>query len=140
MRSDPKVAYVIGPYRGPTRKAVTANIISARTTALKLWRAGIVTLCPHLNTAHFDHYAPDIPDQIWLDGAIELMKRCDFCVCAPGYEKSEGSQNEILIATQLGMRIFSCDDFGRKTDPETVTWNHERNDMKNKPKPKRRDG
>jgi len=65
-----KVLYICGPYRG--RRLV--NIVRARSAALFVWRCGGVALCPHLNTAFFDG---KMPDQVWLDGDLELLSRSD---------------------------------------------------------------
>jgi hypothetical protein len=98
-----KVVYVAAPYRAPTPWGVEINIHRAKRAALEVWHAGAVALCPHANTAHFDGEAPD---EVWLAGTLELMRRCD-AVYVPGPRNiSAGMRAEIDEATSLGMPVF----------------------------------
>lgn len=101
------VIYVAGPYRGPDNYAIHRNICDAEKWALKLWQAGLAVICPHLNTAHFQGAAPD---HIWLDGDLELMRRCDAVFMVPGWNRSTGATVEHGEAARLGMPIFYEDD------------------------------
>lgn len=62
---------------------------------------------PHANTAGFEHYDPSLPDQFWLDGTLEMMRRCDCVVLCPGWEKSTGTLSEIAEAQRLSIPVFS---------------------------------
>lgn len=88
------IVYIAGPYRGN----VEANIQAAREIAAEVWRVGHVAICPHLNTAHFDRDYPDIPDQAYLDGDLEILARCDAMVLVPGWRASQGTQAEVAFA------------------------------------------
>ena len=44
-------------------------------------------------------------DAYWLDFTAEILRRCDGMVLLPGYERSEGTRNEILIAESAGLFI-----------------------------------
>ena len=90
-----KVIYIIGPYRADTERGIIENIRAAEAVAIKVWEAGYIALCPHLNTRLFGGI---LPDKVWLEGAIELMKRCDGIALVPGWEKSEGAKSELIIA------------------------------------------
>jgi hypothetical protein len=103
MPSDRPVAYVAGPYRGINAFDVSRNIESARLVAAALWRQGYYALCPHMNTAHFDGI---VDDRVFLDGALELMRRCDLVVLSRGWAQSEGSREEIREALAIGKPIF----------------------------------
>lgn len=98
-----KVVYIAGPYRSKDEWGVTLNIRAAEDLALRVWRMGAVALCPHKNTAYFGGAAED---EIWLDGDLELITRCDAVVLVPGWEKSIGTINEVLHAIQRDVPVF----------------------------------
>lgn len=106
-----KVAYVAGPYRskdGPY--GILQNIRAAEEVAGELWRLGFAAICPHKNTAMFDGAAPD---SVWLEGDIEIMRRCDFVVMVPGWRQSAGAAFENEIAKKRGMPVYEW--------PEVIT-------------------
>src|SRR5512136_1308254 len=90
-----KVTYVCGPYR----RRRLLNILRARSAALFVWQHGGVALCPHLNTAFFDG---KMPDDVWLDGDLELLSRCDAIWAIPGWRESAGASAEVAAAERLG--------------------------------------
>ena len=96
-----KVAYVAGPYRADTIWGVKRNIRNAEKYAMKYWRLGYAVICPHANSALF----PGDP-QMYLDGDIEILKRCDVIVMIPGWEKSQGAKDELEKASVLGKEII----------------------------------
>lgn len=98
-----KVFYIAGPYRADTERDVLENIRAAEAVAIEVWKTGHVALCPHLNSRFMGGICDD---KVFLEGAIELMKRCDFIVLVPGWEKSRGALAEIEIAKKLNMPIF----------------------------------
>jgi hypothetical protein len=67
------VVYIAGPFRGSSAWDIEQNIRRAEELALEVWRLGMA-LCPHTNTRHFQGAAPD---EVWMSGDIELMRRCD---------------------------------------------------------------
>ena len=102
-----KVAYIAGPYRGKTHYEIEQNIRAAEAVAIKYWQLGYAVICPHKNTAHFDGLAPD---EVWLKGDLEILKRCDLIVMVPGWEGSMGSRAEKELAEDLGIFITYADD------------------------------
>lgn len=86
-----KLAYIAGPYRGSTHYDIEQNIRAAEAIAIKYWRLGYAVICPHKNTAHFDGLADDA---VWLNGDLEILKRCDVVVMLPTWEKSVGAKEE----------------------------------------------
>lgn len=98
-----RVAYVAGPYRAPTARGVVENIRRAEAVALELWARGYVALCPHKNTALFDGA---LPDSAWLDGDLELLRRCDLVVCTEDYQRSSGARREVELAFELNIPVF----------------------------------
>jgi len=98
-----KIAFISGPYRPSNGKTVLENIRNAEKYAIKYWRLGYAVICPHLNTAHFDGLCPD---HVWLDGDLEILKRCDVIVMIPGYWKSSGAIKEFQLAHKLGLEVI----------------------------------
>ena len=98
-----KIAYIAGPYRSDTVRGIVENIRRAEAVAIKYWQIGYAVICPHKNTALFDGL---MPDRTWLDGDIEILKRCDVIVMSKGWENSSGSKAELEIATKLGLEVI----------------------------------
>lgn len=94
-----KVVFVSGKYRGDIAK----NIEHAKQAAIRLWQQGYVVICPHMNTAFFDGLCPD---EVWLAGDIEIMKRCDAVFFLDNWQDSEGARAEMAIAQDLGLEIL----------------------------------
>ncbi len=61
---------------------------------------------PHSNTGNMDFSLPDLGDQYWLDATMELLRRCDAVVLAPGWQYSEGTKLEIAEAERLKIPVF----------------------------------
>lgn len=97
------VVYVAGPFRGPTPWDIECNIRRAEALALEVWRAGAACICPHTNTRFFDKAAPD---KVWLEGDIEILRRCDALILTEDWERSSGARNEREEAINLGLTIF----------------------------------
>jgi hypothetical protein len=95
--------YVAGKFRGPTAWDVELNIRNAEAVALELWRAGAAVICPHANTRFFDGAAPD---EVFLNGDLEIVSRCDGIVMVPGWQASQGARAERAFAVQSGLEIF----------------------------------
>jgi len=103
-KSKMKLAYVAGPYRAKTKLGVILNIIRARRVAKKLWKMGYAVICPHMNSALMDNIAPV---NTFLDGYIEILKRCDVLVLQGKWKQSAGTLKEIEIAKQYEIQIES---------------------------------
>jgi hypothetical protein len=83
------IIYTAGKYSGD----VDANIAVARVYAIKLWEAGHVVICPHLNTAHMEKDSK-VAYQAFLIGDCEIISRCDAVFMLPGWQDSEGARRE----------------------------------------------
>jgi nucleoside 2-deoxyribosyltransferase len=105
MRSVfPVLAFVAGPYRdsrGPYY--IRENIRAAEKVSLHLWQEGFPAICPHLNTCLWDGAAPD---EVWLQGDIEILSRCDVVVCVPGWQRSSGTTNEVEFALMRNIPVL----------------------------------
>ena len=98
-----KVVYVAGPFRGPHSWAIEQNIRRAEALALEVWRSGAACICPHTNTRFYQGAAPD---HVWLDGDLELLRRCDAVLMTPDWSTSSGATAERVTATRLGLPVF----------------------------------
>jgi hypothetical protein len=98
-----KVVYVAGPFRGRTHWEVAENIRNAERVALQVWKLGAACLCPHANTAHFQDEAAD---EIWLQGDLELLRRCDAVLLTPDWGRSMGARAERAFAEERGIPTF----------------------------------
>lgn len=94
------VAYVAGPYRGKTIRDVVENIREAEAAAVELWKRGYAVICPHKNTALLDGIATD---EVFLQGDLEILKRCDLLVLLPRWQESAGAVAEHDYAREHGI-------------------------------------
>lgn len=102
-----KLIYVAAPYRAETKQAVARNIEAAKHVGQLMARKGWMPVMPTANTGLFDFDYPSLQDDdFWLDGTLELMRRCDAVVLTPGWEDSKGCLNEIRVARELGMKVW----------------------------------
>jgi len=97
------VVYVAGAFRAKTQWGIMQNVRKAEDASLKLWKQGYVVICPHTMTQYFQD---ECPDEVWLEGCIELLKRCDAIYMVDGWENSEGSREELRIARELGLTVM----------------------------------
>ena len=97
------VFYVAGPFRGADSWAMEQNIRRAEEVAWCIFAEGEVAICPHTNTRFFQG---SLPDQVWIDGTLTMMRVCDAVIVVPGWEQSVGTLGEIAEAERLGMPVF----------------------------------
>lgn len=100
-----KVVYIAGPFRGPNAWEVERNIRRAEEQALEVWRMGAAVICPHTNTRFFDGAAPD---DVWLKGDLEILKRCDAVLLTWDWAKSQGATAEKHYAELHSIPVFSA--------------------------------
>lgn len=98
-----QVVYVAGPFRGPDHFAIAENIRRAERLALEVWKAGAACICPHTNTMHFQGAAPD---HVWLDGDLEILRRCDAVLVTFDWERSTGARAEVEFAIAHHIPVF----------------------------------
>jgi hypothetical protein len=101
------VVYCAGPFRAKDHWGIWQNINHAATWSLEIWKQGAACLCPHCNTFP---YQGVLPDHRWLDGDLEMLRRCDAVFMIPGWEKSEGAIAERNEAIKCHIPVF--EDFG----------------------------
>ena len=95
-----KVIYVAGPFRAGNPWGQEQNVRRAEEIALTLWQLGYAVVCPHTMTRFYQNSAPDA---VWIDGTLELLRRCDGMVLCPGWESSRGTIGEVREAARLGL-------------------------------------
>ena len=98
-----KIIYIAGAYRGDNAWEVTQNVNAAECVAWDVARRGYMPLCPHTNTRNFDG---TLTPEFWLEGTLELMRRCDAVVLVPGWKMSQGTHGEIAEAKRLGIPVY----------------------------------
>jgi len=98
-----KVVYVAGPFRGDSAWEIECNIRRAETLALAVWRAGAACLCPHTNTRFFQGAAGD---EVFLEGDLELLLRCDAVILTEDWTNSSGACEEVIFAIRHGIPVF----------------------------------
>lgn len=104
-----RVVYVAGPFRAVNPDGTAdqwkqeQNIRRAEELALEVWRAGAACICPHINTRFFQGAAPD---DVWLDGDLAILAKCDAVLMTPDWQRSSGARAEHQFAGQRGIRVF----------------------------------
>lgn len=106
------VIYVAGPFRAENSWEIENNVRRAENLALEVWRGGMAAICPHTNTRFYQGAAPD---NVWLEGDLLIIKRCDAVLLVPGWEGSSGTLAEIELAREHGIPVF-------KTLEELKKW------------------
>lgn len=104
-----KIIYVAGKYRGESENEVFENIIHARREALKLWHQGWAVICPHTNTMFMGSRLGG--DEKFIEGDLEIVKRCDGIYMLNNWQKSEGAKLELAKAQEIGLAIYYEGDY-----------------------------
>ncbi len=99
-----KLVYVAGPFSAKTREGIEANIRRAEDVGIEIARGGDFPVIPHANTARPEfERVQDYP--FWIEGTLELMRRCDEVVMVPGWEDSKGARGERTEALAMGLPV-----------------------------------
>lgn len=100
-----KVVYVAGKYRSKQGIfGVTQNIEASRVVSRQLWAMGLAPISPHCNSNLMD--GPDIDDKVFLDGDLEILRRCDAVIMLPDWQESSGATAEKAFAESLGIPVL----------------------------------
>ena len=67
----------------------------------------------HTNTKNTAFFGGAADDEIWLQGAVEMVRRADAVLCINGWQKSEGARREVdaarsKISIPLGLSEFGA--------------------------------
>ena len=98
-----RVIYIAGAYRAQTEWGITQNIRKAEKRALELWRNGFAVICPHKNTQGWNG---SMDDRVFLDGCLDILKKCDCIFMLDNWKTSKGSVEEHELAVQIGIPIY----------------------------------
>jgi len=98
-----KVLYIAGKYRGKSENEVFENIVHARSIAVKLWNEGWAVICPHTNAFFM---GSKLGDKMFLDGDLEIVKRCDAIYMLKGWEQSQGAKRELEVVIESGLELY----------------------------------
>ena len=104
-----KVIYISGKYRDSRGEYYVAqNILAAEFAAIQVWKMGGVAICPHKNTSFLGGVCPD---ETWLKGDLELVKRSDAIWMIGNWEESSGAREELSEAKRQGkVELYSMID------------------------------
>lgn len=111
MAKPMAVVYCAGPFRSSSKHVpgqqdawgIQTNVMNAMALALEVWRIGGAALCPHANTMFFQNAAPD---NVWLEGDLALLAKCDAMIVTPRWTASAGTRAEIAFANEHNIPIF----------------------------------
>lgn len=95
--------YIAGPFRGPTPLDVRRNVEAARDLGLRVAQCGGYPMIPHTMTAEFDK---QLTDEFWLDGTMEMLKRCDAICLHYRWRQSTGACTEAAWAYDHDLPVF----------------------------------
>ena len=98
-----RVIFIAGPYRAKTEYELEEHIQEAEDAAIRLWQQGRIVICPHKNSAHFGGCCPD---EVWLEGDLELLRRSDAVFMLPNWQQSEGARNEHAETIRLNKEVI----------------------------------
>lgn len=98
-----KLVYVAGPYTADDDWHRMQNINRAADVTAQLWAMHVFAICPHKITAF---YGGLCDEKIFIEGGLELLRRCDAVVLVWGWEKSGGTLGEIKEAIRLDIPVY----------------------------------
>ena len=103
--------YIAGPYRATASGAkgyflIDSHINTARMAAATLAELRIPFFCSHMNGAHNEAFAPEVPDSFWLDMGLGFVDRSSALWLLPDWQNSRGTAVEILRAKELSIPVF----------------------------------
>ena len=107
-----KIVYIAGPYRGPTAWDIERNVRRAEERAYEVFQLGAMPLVPHANTRFFHGQGPD---EFWIQGTLELLRRSDALILVDGWTRSTGARGEVVDAREHGMPVF-------QSIPDLAVW------------------
>jgi hypothetical protein len=106
---DRGFCYIAGPYRSINGWiGVETNINTARYWAKQLAEASIPIFNPHMNSAHFEDIAPDVPDSFWLQMDATILAHARAIFFLPNWATSAGARQEYDWATEWDIPKFYC--------------------------------
>jgi nucleoside 2-deoxyribosyltransferase len=100
----PALIYIAGPFRAATPWEVEANVRRAEALSVAVARMPMLfPVCPHTMGRFLSGAAPD---EVWLEGDLELMRRCDAVLLVLDWQRSSGTRAEVTEAHRVGLPVF----------------------------------
>jgi Domain of unknown function (DUF1937) len=103
----PPLIYLATPYYHERDHAKRWRVEAARRMTRMLFEHGCYVFCPiAYGSAWRGNF--DRPHEWWMKLDTNILRRCDTLAVAmfPGWEKSHGVEEEIILATALNKPIF----------------------------------
>jgi hypothetical protein len=98
------LVYIAGPFRAGSAWAIESNIRAAEELGLKIASFGGAPVIPH---TMYRFFQGALPDNVWLECGLALLRPCAAMAVAENWEGSVGTINEILEARDhLKIPIF----------------------------------
>lgn len=104
-----QLGYLAHPYTAEAPEAQLLNTARCRYLYALLLRQGYRVVCPVLESAGLDglFFANSSLDhKKWLDLDIEVMRRLDYLMLPPDWDKSRGCQMEFEWARKQRMPVY----------------------------------
>ncbi len=98
-----KIIYIAGKYSARNDHEKRVNIDIAREEAEFVWANGGVALCPHLNSAWMSGICPE---KNFIDGYLEILKRCDALYTCYNWRDSKGAIREVEFAIRWKIPVL----------------------------------
>lgn len=116
------LVYLAGPIRAKDGKTVDDHVREAKGIALELWKKGYAVICPHANTDLPIALADEECDEkVWLNGDLEMVRRCDAVVVMPDWKGSRGTEGEIKFAKKRKIPVYYYPDLPPIPRAETTS-------------------
>ncbi len=107
-----KLVYIAGPYTSSPITGAKAQSFEREINIQNAWRMGVkvaqlgaMPVIPHANAAHMDGARGD-DYNFWIEGTLELLRRCDALLLNYSWDVSSGSRGEALEAINRKMPAF----------------------------------
>lgn len=99
------MVYVAGAYSAPTPEGVEENCRRAREVGVQLAAVSpqVFPVIPHQTGRDIEHIGDY---QFWIEGTLELMRRCDAVMMVHGWQTSKGAVAERRVALQRGIPVI----------------------------------
>lgn len=99
---------ISGPYSPLPKSKTSKHISTARECAIWLWSHNYYVICPHLNTANFEHEV-SVPNHTYVDFCLHLMRSgaINFLTMLPNWNLSKGAKTEFRLARELYIPTYT---------------------------------
>ena len=110
-----KVIYLASPYRSSpqfgykSEFGLFSNWMSAHEISRRIWKLGAACISPVSNTFCFS--GQDIQDEIFIEGDLEIISRCDAVLLNDNWQTSKGCTAEMEFAEANNIKVFALDDW-----------------------------